>query len=61
MSNRYFSLRLFKKRPKKGIRPVTKPKAFKSEADAKAWAIEHDLKGLAIEQIGDKKFKLRNS
>ncbi|HII71962.1 TPA: hypothetical protein HA265_04375 [Candidatus Woesearchaeota archaeon] len=59
MSNRYHTIRLHKKRPKKGPAAPVKPKAFKSEASAKKWADSHGMKGYKVEAIADKKFKLR--
>ena len=59
MSSRYHTKRQHKKRPKKGLKPATKPKAFKSEANAKSWAESHGMKGYRIEQITKAKFKLR--
>jgi hypothetical protein len=59
MSSRYFTKRIFKKRPKRGEGSPPKPKAFKTEASANEWAKKQDLKGFKVEQIADKKFKVR--
>ncbi|MFH1063904.1 MAG: hypothetical protein V1729_02390 [Candidatus Woesearchaeota archaeon] len=59
MSSRYYSKRQGKKRPKKGEGPPPKPKAFKSEAAAKAWTEKHGLNSHTVDQISEKKFKVR--
>ncbi len=59
MGNRYHTIRLHKKRPKKGEKPPKKPKAFKSEEAAKKWAEAQGIKGYRIEAIAEKKFKIR--
>ena len=61
MSNRYHSVRLHKKRPKKGPAAPDKPKAFKSEASAKKWAEEQGLTNFRVEAITETKFKLRTN
>ena len=60
MSSRYYTKRLVAKRPARGPKSPYKPKAFKSEASAKAWADKYGVKDFKIEQIAEKKFKLRN-
>jgi hypothetical protein len=60
MSSRYFTKRLFKKRPKRGENAPPRPKAFRSEASAQKWAKDNSLKKFKVEQIADKKFKIRN-
>ncbi|MBW2997470.1 hypothetical protein KY349_03985 [Candidatus Woesearchaeota archaeon] len=61
MSSRYYTKRQYKKRPKRGEKAPARPKAFKSEASAKAWATKHGKKGAKIEAIaGGKKFKIRS-
>jgi len=59
MSSRYYTKRLVSKRPKKGVKAPYKPKAFKSEASANDWAKTNGLKDFSVEQIADKKFKIR--
>jgi hypothetical protein len=59
MSSRYYTKRIFKKRPKGGIRPASKPNAFRSEASAREWAARNSLKDFKVDQIADKKFKIR--
>jgi hypothetical protein len=59
MGSRYFSKRLMKKRPKQGPLAPVKPKAFKTEASAEAWAKKNKVKKFRIEQIAEHKFKLR--
>jgi len=60
MSSRYYSKRIFKKRPKRGPKAPYRPKAFKSEEDAKEWAKKHKLKDFRIEAIAKgNKFKIR--
>ena len=60
MSSRYYTKRQYKKRPKKGEKAPSRPKAFKSEADAKEWAKRHNIKNFNIEPIASgKKFKIR--
>ena len=60
MSSRYYTKRIFKKRPKQGENAPARPKAFKSEASANTWAKDNDLNKFKVEQIADKKFKIRN-
>ncbi len=60
MGSRFYSKRQTKKRPKKGEGLPPRPKAFKSEAAAKAWAETNSLKGFKVDQIADKKFKVRS-
>jgi hypothetical protein len=59
MSSRYFTKRIYKKRPKQGVRSPEKPKAFKSESSANDWAKTQGLKDFKVDQIADKKFKIR--
>ncbi len=59
MSSRYHTKRIFKKRPKQGEKPPVKPNAFKSEAKANTWAKEQNLKEFRVDQITEKKFKIR--
>lgn len=59
MSSRYHTIRQYKKRPVKGVKPATKPNAFKSEEKAKSWAESHGMKGYKIAKIADGKFKIR--
>lgn len=59
MSNRYHTRRQTKKRPKKGVKAPEKPKAFKTRESAKKWAEKQGMKGYVIDQIADKKFKVR--
>lgn len=59
MGSRYFSCRIFKKRPKKGKVVQVKPKSFKSEESAKKWAAKEGLKKFSVEQIAPGKFKVR--
>ncbi|MFC1723813.1 hypothetical protein ACFL0V_06760 [Nanoarchaeota archaeon] len=61
MSNRYHTLRLHKKRTKKGIKLPVKPGAFKSEAKAKAWAKENGITDFRVEAISESKFKIRTN
>ncbi len=60
MSSRYYTKRLVAKRPARGPKSPFKPRAFKSEASAKAWADKYKLTSFKIDQIADKKFKIRN-
>ena len=59
MSSRYFTKRIYKKRPKQGVRAPAKPKAFRSEESANAWARTQGLKDFRVDQVADKKFKVR--
>lgn len=59
MGSRYFSCRIFKKRPKKGVPVPVKPNAFKTADAAKKWADKQGLKGYSVEQITPSKFKIR--
>lgn len=61
MSSRYYTKRQYKKRPKRGALAPERPKSFKSEVSAKAWAAKHGKKDAKIEAIaGSRKFKIRN-
>ena len=61
MSSRYYTKRQYKKRPKRGPKAPARPKAFRSEASAKAWAAKHGRKDAKIESIaGGRKFKIRS-
>ncbi|NQU78878.1 hypothetical protein HQ545_03860 [Candidatus Woesearchaeota archaeon] len=61
MSSRLYSNRLYKKRPKPGVKAPVRPKAFKSEESAKKWAEENQIQKFRVEAITDKKFKIRMS
>ena len=60
MSSRYYTKRLVAKRPARGPKAPYKPRAFKTETTAKAWADKYGMKEYLVEQIADKKFKIRN-
>jgi hypothetical protein len=60
MSSRYYTKRLVLKRPKKGRKLIEKPRSFKSESAAKAWAEKQKITGYRIEAIAEgSKFKIR--
>ncbi|MBW2971646.1 hypothetical protein KY359_01290 [Candidatus Woesearchaeota archaeon] len=59
MSSRYYTKRQNKKRPKKGATAPAKPRAFKSEASAKAWAEKNGLKKFIVVSVAEGKFKIR--
>lgn len=62
MSSRYYTKRQNKKRPKKGEQNPIRPRAFKSEASAKAWVKTNGMADSKIVAIADgKKFKIRNN
>ena len=60
MASLYYTKRLVTKRPARGPKSPFKPRSFKTEASAKAWADKYELTGFKIDQITDKKFKIRN-
>jgi hypothetical protein len=60
MGSLYYTKRLVTKRPKKGPKAPPRPKAFRTEADAQAWAKKQKLKKFQIVAIADgNKFKIR--
>ncbi|MBW2965425.1 hypothetical protein KY363_08260 [Candidatus Woesearchaeota archaeon] len=59
MGSIYYTKRQSKKRPKRGAKAPEKPRAFKSEASANAWAKKQGLKKFTVVQIAEKKFKIR--
>jgi hypothetical protein len=59
MGSRYFSCRIFKKRPKKGVAAPEKPKSFKTAEAAKKWAEAQSMKGFSVVEYAPGKFKIR--
>jgi hypothetical protein len=60
MGSRYYSKRLQTKRPKPGHKAPEKPKSFKTEESAHAWAKKNKVKKYSVVAIADgSKFKVR--